>query len=67
VPSGPSSNADPPPSLPFNVPAMNAAMPQLEATEGPAIQMPHTAPPANKKGNEDPPPSLPVALATWSN
>jgi hypothetical protein len=67
VPGNRSSDADPPPSLPFGVPAMNASAPVLPSPQGPTIQMPQGATAGGKQSNDDPPPSLPVALATYVN
>jgi hypothetical protein len=65
--TGPTTDSDPPPALPFGPRAIEAATPVREARQVPTV-LPFRRPaPAQRNApNDDPPPSLPAALAAAS-
>jgi hypothetical protein len=67
TPSGPSSELDPPPALPFGTPAIIQPSPIREANQRPTAPVRQTAPAAAAVPGDDPPPSLPAALAAVTN
>lgn len=63
--SGPTTDSDPPPALPFGPRAIEAATPVREARQVPTV-LPFRRPAPRNAPNDDPPPSLPAALAAAS-
>ena len=67
TPSGPSSEVDPPPALPFGPQPIIKPAPVREANQRPAAPVRQTAPAATVAPSDDPPPGLPAALAAITN
>jgi hypothetical protein len=63
APTGPSSELDPPPALPFGPRPIGQPSPIREANQRPAVPARQASPAAAVSPSDDPPPGLPAALA----
>jgi hypothetical protein len=65
--TGPTSDADPPPGLPFGPAMMSVAPPAREVPRQPATPSAEPAASIPEAASDDPPPSLPDGLAAMTN